>query len=351
MVSDVIFGGYIIKSNNMNILITGSAGFIGSHLIKHLFSEMEEGVIIGLDNLNAYYDTKLKKYRLEEIEKISKKFPKIKYKFIKGSINDQLLLSRIFFLYKFDVVVHLAAQAGVRYSMVHPDVYIESNIVGFHNILDICYRSNVQHFIYASSSSVYGNNRIPFRPDDPTDKPISLYAVTKKCDELFAYYFSKTKKVNTTGLRFFTVYGPSGRPDMFYYDFVNTMIKEETIEINNRGYCFRDFTYIDDAVECIIKVIKQTPKTSYNIYNISGGKIILLKDFIDVIQKELIKTGLVSPNFDFDLYKQNVPTISGDMMITEGDISLTKQVFEYEPKISIEEGIHRFIEWYKQYHC
>ena len=362
----------------MNILVTGSAGFIGANLVKRLFKEMTEGTIIGLDNLNNYYDVSLKEYRLKELESlyeavIAGSTRNLHYGFVKGSIADKDLVNKLFTEYKFDIVVNLAAQAGVRYSIENPDAYIESNIIGFYNILEACRHSmddvrckmdgyhGVQHLVYASSSSVYGGNKkVPFSVDDRVDNPVSLYAATKKSNELFAHCYSKLYDIPTTGLRFFTVYGPAGRPDMAYFGFTNKLLKGETIQIYNYGNCRRDFTYVDDIVEGIVRVMKKAPERQtgedglpippYKVYNIGGGQPENLLDFVQTLQEELVRAGVLPEDYDFEAHKQLVPMQPGDVPTTYADATALERDFGFTPKITLREGLRKFAEWYAMYY-
>ena len=373
----------MIDFNHKTILVTGSAGFIGANLVKSLFKEMTEGTIVGLDNLNRYYDVSLKKYRLKDLETIhaqtvNGKQSTVNYQFVKGSIADRDLINRLFAEYKFDIVVNLAAQAGVRYSIENPDVYVESNIIGFYNILEACRNAKelastvngkpstvnyegVQHLVYASSSSVYGGNKkVPFSTDDNVDHPVSLYAATKKSDELMAHCYSKLYDIPTTGLRFFTVYGPAGRPDMAYFGFTNKLRKGETIQIFNYGNCRRDFTYIDDIVEGIVRVMRKTParKTGddglpippYRLYNIGGGQPENLLDFVQILQEELVCAGVLPKDYDFEAHKQLVPMQAGDVPTTYADTSTLERDFGFVPMITLREGLRSFAQWYKTYY-
>jgi len=367
----------------MNILVTGSAGFIGANLMMRLLRDMTEGTIIGLDNLNSYYDPSLKKYRLQEIEK-NCQLSTVNYQFIRGSIADRDLVNRLFAEYKFDIVVNLAAQAGVRHSIDNPDAYIESNIIGFYNILEACRHAKelvrehekktvncqlstvnyqgVQHLVYASSSSVYGGNKkIPFSVDDNVDHPVSLYAATKKSDELMAHCYSKLFNIPTTGLRFFTVYGPAGRPDMAYFGFTDKLVKGTAIQIFNYGNCRRDFTYIDDIVEGIVRVMFKVPErktgedglpvSPYRLYNIGGGQPENLLDFVQILQEELVRAGVLPTNYDFEAYKELVPMQPGDVPVTYADATALEHDFGFVPKITLREGLRRFAEWYKNFYC
>ena len=357
------------------ILVTGSAGFIGSNLVLRLFKEMSEGTIVGLDNLNDYYDPTLKEYRLAEIAKIAEKST-VKYEFVKGDLADKALIDGLFEKYHFDVVVNLAAQAGVRYSITNPDAYIQSNMIGFYNILEACRHSltpgpspsrkgsyrGVEHLVYASSSSVYGGNKkVPFSTDDRVDNPVSLYAATKKSNELFAHCYSKLYDIPTTGLRFFTVYGPAGRPDMAYFGFTNKLLKGETIQIFNYGNCRRDFTYVDDIVEGVYRVMQKAPERKkgddglpippYAVYNIGGGQPENLLDFVNILQEELVRAGVLPADFDFEAHKQLVPMQPGDVPTTYADATALERDFGFTPKITLREGLRHFAEWYKSYYC
>ena len=345
----------------MNILVTGSAGFIGANLVKRLFKEMTEGTIIGLDNLNNYYDVSLKEYRLKELDTLNSQLSTINYQFFKGSIADKDLVNKLFAANKIDIVVNLAAQAGVRYSIENPDAYIESNILGFYNILEACRHHPVQHLVYASSSSVYGGNKkVPFSVDDRVDNPVSLYAATKKSNELFAHCYSKLYDIPSTGLRFFTVYGPAGRPDMAYFGFTNKLLKGETIQIYNYGNCRRDFTYVDDIVEGIVRVMKKAPEKCtgedglpippYKVYNIGGGQPENLLDFVQTLQEELVRAGVLPGNYDFEAHKQLVPMQPGDVPTTYADATALERDFGFTPKITLREGLRKFAEWYKGYY-
>ena len=341
------------------ILVTGHAGFIGSNLVHRLFAEMTSGTIVGIDNLNDYYDPSLKIYRLDELDKA--KPSGINYKSIRGNIADRELINKLFEEYKFDIVVNLAAQAGVRYSIENPDVYIESNIIGFYNILEACRHNPVEHLVYASSSSVYGGNKkVPFSTDDRVDNPVSLYAATKKSNELMAHCYSKLYIIPSTGLRFFTVYGPAGRPDMAYFGFTNKLLKGETIQIYNYGNCRRDFTYVDDIVEGIVRVIKKAPEKKtgedglpippYAVYNIGGGQPENLLDFVNILQEELLRAGVLPKDYDFEAHKQLVPMQPGDVPTTYADSTALERDFGFTPRISLREGLRRFAEWYKEYY-
>lgn len=343
------------------ILITGSAGFIGSNLTLRLLKEGFLGdnvALTGLDNMNDYYDPCLKEYRLQEIDKaaVGKQ-----YRFVKGDLADKALIDRLFAEEQFDIVVNLAAQAGVRYSIENPDAYIQSNMIGFYNILEACRHNPVEHLVYASSSSVYGGNKkIPFSTDDRVDNPVSLYAATKKSNELFAHCYSKLYDIPTTGLRFFTVYGPAGRPDMAYFSFTNKLLRGDTIQIFNYGNCRRDFTYVDDIVEGIIRVMAKAPNRQkgddglplppYAVYNIGGGQPESLLDFVQILQEELIRAGVLPEDYDFEAHKQLVPMQPGDVPTTYADATALERDFGFVPKIPLREGLRRFAQWYKAFY-
>ena len=343
------------------ILVTGSAGFIGANLVMRLLRDMPEGTIVGLDNLNNDYDVSLKEYRLRQVETLSSRNPGIHYSFVKGSIADKALVDKLFDEHKFDIVVNLAAQAGVRYSIENPDVYIESNIIGFYNILEACRHHPVEHLVYASSSSVYGGNKkVPFSVDDRVDNPVSLYAATKKSNELMAHCYSKLYDIPSTGLRFFTVYGPAGRPDMAYFGFTNKLLAGKTIQIYNYGNCRRDFTYVDDIVEGIVRVMNGAPARRvgedglpippYAVYNIGGGQPENLLDFVQILQEELLAAGVLPPDYDFEAHKQLVPMQPGDVPTTYADASALERDFGFTPKITLREGLRKFAQWYKAYY-
>ncbi len=341
------------------VLVTGSAGFIGANLVMRLFREMDGGVIVGLDNLNDYYDPSLKEYRLKELEKA--KSEAIDYVFVKGSIADMELVDKLFAQYRFDVVVNLAAQAGVRYSIENPDVYIESNVIGFYNILEACRHYPVEHLVYASSSSVYGGNKkVPFSTEDRVDNPVSLYAATKKSNELMAHCYSKLYDIPTTGLRFFTVYGPAGRPDMAYFGFTDKLLAGKTIQIFNYGNCRRDFTYVDDIVEGVFRVMQKAPERKagedglpvppYKVYNIGGGQPENLLDFVQILQEELLAAGVLPQDYDFEAHRQLVPMQPGDVPTTYADASALERDFGFTPRITLREGLRKFARWYKEYY-
>ena len=350
-----------------SILVTGAAGFIGSNLVKRLLTEQSGATIVGIDNMNAYYDVSLKEYRLKELEAIHSNLQTegskaaSSWTFVRGSIADRDLINALFEQYHFDVVVNLAAQAGVRYSIENPDVYIESNIIGFYNILEACRNNSVKHLVYASSSSVYGGNKkVPFSTDDRVDNPVSLYAATKKSNELFAHCYSKLYNIPSTGLRFFTVYGPAGRPDMAYFGFTNKLLKGETIQIYNYGNCRRDFTYVDDIVEGIVRVMAKAPEKRtgedglpippYAVYNIGGGQPENLLDFVNILQEELLRAGVLPQDYDFEAHKQLVPMQPGDVPTTYADATALERDFGFTPKITLREGLRQFAEWYKAYY-
>ena len=343
------------------ILVTGSAGFIGSNLVKQLLKTNEEISIIGFDSVNDYYDVSIKDYRLAEIEKLAGSKPKCKYTFIKGNLADKALIEKIFTENKIDIVVNLAAQAGVRYSITNPDAYIESNIIGFYNILEACRNHPVEHLVYASSSSVYGGNKkVPFSTDDKVDNPVSLYAATKKSNELMAHAYSKLYNIPSTGLRFFTVYGPAGRPDMAYFGFTNKLVKGETIKIFNYGNCKRDFTYVDDIVEGVKRVMMSPPEKKngedglpvppYKIYNIGNNNPENLLDFVQILSEELIRAGVLPQDYDFDAHKELVPMQPGDVPVTYADTSALENDFGFKPSTSLRDGLRKFAEWYKNFY-
>ena len=349
-----------IELNEKVILVTGAAGFIGANLVKRLMKDAKGATIVGIDNMNDYYDPELKAYRLGELKANSEKL-NLDYHFVKGDLADRELINRLFEEYKFDVVVNLAAQAGVRYSITNPDAYIQSNIIGFYNILEACRHFPVQHLVYASSSSVYGGNKkVPFSTDDRVDNPVSLYAATKKSNELFAHCYSKLYNIPTTGLRFFTVYGPAGRPDMAYFGFTNKLLKGETIQIFNYGNCRRDFTYVDDIVEGIVRVMQGAPEKKsgedglpippYAVYNIGGGQPENLLDFVNILQEELVRAGVLPEDYDFEAHKQLVPMQPGDVPTTYADAAALERDFGFTPKITLREGLRQFAEWYAEYY-
>ena len=348
-----------IELNNKTILVTGTAGFIGSNLVRRLFKDLKGATIVGIDNLNDYYDVRLKEYRLNELQKSVPE--SITWEFIKGDIADRSTIDDVFSKYRPAVVVNLAAQAGVRYSIENPDAYIQSNMMGFYNILEACRHNPVEHLVYASSSSVYGGNKkVPFSTDDRVDNPVSLYAATKKSNELMAHCYSKLYNIPSTGLRFFTVYGPAGRPDMAYFGFTNKLVKGETIQIFNYGNCRRDFTYVDDIVEGIVRVMAGAPEKKvgedglplppYAIYNIGGGQPENLLDFVTILQEELLRAGVLPQDYDFESHKQLVPMQPGDVPTTYADSKALERDFGFTPKISLREGLRHFAEWYKAFY-
>ena len=345
-----------IDLKGKTILITGAAGFIGSNLVKELFNTVDDIKIIGIDNMNDYYDVSIKEYRLEEINKLNKNFI-----FIKGDISDKETIDNLFNEYKPSVVVNLAAQAGVRYSITNPDAYIKSNLIGFYNILEACRHNEVEHLVYASSSSVYGSNKkVPYSTDDKVDNPVSLYAATKKSNELMAHAYSKLYNIPSTGLRFFTVYGPAGRPDMAYFGFTNKLLKGETIEIFNYGNCKRDFTYIDDIVEGVKRVMQGAPDKKlgedglpippYAVYNIGNQNPENLLDFVDILQQELIDAGVLPKDYDFEAHKKLVPMQPGDVPITYADTTPLEKDFGFKPSTPLRTGLRNFAKWYKEFY-
>lgn len=350
-----------IEINNKTILVTGAAGFIGSALAKRLCRENPDAKIIGYDSVNDYYDVSLKEYRLNELAKLQN------FVFVKGNLADKKLLTDVFNKYKPQIVVNLAAQAGVRYSITNPDAYIESNLIGFYNILEACRHSydngatGVEHLVYASSSSVYGTNKkVPYSVDDKVDNPVSLYAATKKSNELLAHSYSKLYNIPSTGLRFFTVYGPAGRPDMAYFGFTNKLVKGEKIKIFNYGNCKRDFTYIDDIVEGVIRVMQGAPDRKkgedglpiqpYALYNIGNNSPENLLDFVQILQEELVNAGILPSDYNFEEHKELVAMQPGDVPITYADTSALEKDFGFKPKTSLREGLHKFAQWYKEFY-
>ena len=352
------------------ILVTGCAGFIGSNLVLKLLERNEPMTIIGIDNMNEYYDVSLKEFRLNQIKKELEKNPLVKWDFIKDSIADKTVIDELFHKYNFDIVVNLAAQAGVRYSIINPDAYIQSNIIGFYNILEACRHSmdkndgvydGVKHLVYASSSSVYGSNKkVPYSTEDKVDNPMSLYAATKKSNELLAHSYSKLYNIPSTGLRFFTVYGPAGRPDMAYFGFTNKLIKGEKIQIFNYGNCKRDFTYVDDIVEGVMRVMQAPPEKEdgedglpippYDVYNIGNSSPENLLDFVQILQEELINAGVLPEDYDFDAHKELVAMQPGDVPVTYADTSDLERDFGYKPATSLREGLRKFAKWYKDFY-
>lgn len=350
-----------VDLNKKSILITGVAGFIGANLAKKLIYEHNDFTLVGLDNLNDYYDVSLKNYRLDEITTLLKAKKNIKWNFIHGNISDKALIDSLFEEYHFDVVVNLAAQAGVRYSIINPDAYIESNVLGFYNILEACRKYTVEHLVYASSSSVYGTNKtIPYSTDDKTDSPVSLYAATKKSNELMAHAYSKLYNIPTTGLRFFTVYGPAGRPDMAYFGFTNKLINGETIDIFNFGNCKRDFTYIDDIIEGVTRVMKCAPSKEdgedglpippFRVYNIGNNSPENLMDFVRILGEELIRANVLPDDFDIDSHSRLVSMQPGDVPITYADTTPLERDFGFKPSTALRDGLRAFAQWYYDFY-
>ena len=351
------------------ILITGAAGFIGCNLVLELLRSMPGVKIIGLDNMNDYYDVSIKEYRLQQIEKAAVTHADCEWIFIKGNLADKVLIDKIFADYKPGIVVNLAAQAGVRYSITNPDAYIESNLIGFYNILEACRHSydngaaGVEHLVYASSSSVYGSNKkVPYSTDDKVDNPVSLYAATKKSNELLAHAYSKLYNIPSTGLRFFTVYGPAGRPDMAYFGFTNKLLAGKTIEIFNYGNCKRDFTYVDDIVEGVMRVMQAPPERKtgedglplppYKVYNIGNSHPENLLDFVTILQEELLRAGVLPADYDFEAHKKLVPMQPGDVPVTYADTTPLERDFGFKPSTPLRDGLRKFAQWYKEfYHC
>ena len=343
------------------ILVTGAAGFIGANLALRLLKEVPQVNLIGLDSVNDYYDVSIKEYRLRQIRELANKKADSRWTFIKGNLADKDLISRIFEENHPAVVVNLAAQAGVRYSITNPDAYIESNILGFYNILEACRHYPVEHLVYASSSSVYGSNKkVPYSTDDKVDNPVSLYAATKKSNELMAHAYAKLYNIPSTGLRFFTVYGPAGRPDMAYFGFTNKLLKGEIIQIFNYGNCKRDFTYIDDIVEGVVRVMKKPPEKKngedglpippYAIYNIGNSNPENLLDFVQILSEELVRAGVLPANYDFETHKELVPMQPGDVPVTYADTSALERDFGFKPRTPLREGLRKFAEWYKEFY-
>ena len=352
---------------NSKILVTGAAGFIGANLVMRLLETEPEVEILGIDSLNDYYDPAIKDFRLAEIEKTAKEHPDSKWTFVKGNIADKALIDRLFAEFQPDIVVNLAAQAGVRYSITNPDAYIESNLIGFYNILEACRHSydngagGVRHLVYASSSSVYGSNKkVPYSTDDKVDNPVSLYAATKKSNELMAHAYSKLYDIPSTGLRFFTVYGPAGRPDMAYFGFTNKLLRGETIRIFNYGNCKRDFTYIDDIVEGVIRVMKKAPERRtgedglpvppYAVYNIGNSNPENLLDFVRILQEELVAAGVLPADYDFEAHRELVPMQPGDVPVTYADTSALERDFGFRPSTPLRVGLRAFARWYKKFY-
>lgn len=356
-----------IDLKNKTILVTGAAGFIGAYLVMDLFDTISPVTVIGIDNMNDYYDVSIKEYRLQEIEKKVAGNQKISWKFIKADISDKSVINVLFQIYKPEIVINLAAQAGVRYSITNPDVYISSNLDGFYNILEACRHSydggakGVEHLVYASSSSVYGGNtKVPFSTDDRVDYPVSLYAATKKSNELLAHAYSKLYNIPSTGLRFFTVYGPAGRPDMAYFGFTNKLLKGEKIQIFNYGNCMRDFTYVDDIVHGVKLVMQAPPEKKvgedglpvppYALYNIGNSSPENLLDFVDILQQELIRAKVLPEDYDFEAHKELVPMQAGDVPVTYADTNALERDFRFKPSTDLRRGLRRFAEWYKEFY-
>ena len=350
-----------VDLNGKTILVTGAAGFIGANLVLELLRTAQKVHIVGLDSVNDYYDVSIKHWRLSEIEKLAAQYPQSRWTFIKGNLADKGVIEDCFTTYRFDVVVNLAAQAGVRYSITNPDAYIEANIIGFYNILEACRNHPVQHLVYASSSSVYGSNKkVPYSTDDKVDNPVSLYAATKKSNELLAHAYSKLYNIPSTGLRFFTVYGPAGRPDMAYFGFTNKLLKGQTIEIFNFGNCKRDFTYVDDIVEGVKRVMQNAPEKQagedglpippYRVYNIGNSSPENLLDFVDILQQELTAAGVLPEDYDFEAHKKLVPMQPGDVPVTYADTAALEADLGFKPNTSLREGLRRFARWYKEFY-
>lgn len=356
-----------INLQNKTILVTGAAGFIGSNLVLELLRTVSPVKIVGIDNMNDYYDVSIKEYRLKEIESLAASHPESTWTFLKGSISDRELVQKVFAEYKPEIVVNLAAQAGVRYSITNPDDYIESNLIGFYHILEACRHSydngetGVEHLVYASSSSVYGSNKkVPYSTDDKVDNPVSLYAATKKSNELMAHAYSKLYNIPSTGLRFFTVYGPAGRPDMAYFSFTNKLLKGETIQIFNYGNCKRDFTYVDDIVEGVKRVMQAPPERKtgedglpvppYAVYNIGNNQPENLLDFVDILQQELIRAGVLPEDYDFEAHKKLVPMQPGDVPVTYADTSALERDFGFKPSTSLRDGLRAFARWFREFY-
>lgn len=350
-----------------HILVTGAAGFIGSQLVTRLFKEVDGATIVGLDSVNDYYDVRIKEYRLSQLDKLVAESPSNRWIFVKGNLADKALIDSLFAEYDFDVVVNLAAQAGVRYSITNPEAYIESNIIGFYNILEACRHSydggkrGVEHLVYASSSSVYGSNKkVPYSIEDKVDNPVSLYAATKKSNELMAHAYSKLYNIPSTGLRFFTVYGPAGRPDMAYFGFTDKLRNGETIKIFNFGNCMRDFTYVDDIVEGVYRVMCKAPERKqgedglpeppYAVYNIGNSEPENLLNFVDILQQELIRAGVLPADYDFETHKELVAMQPGDVPVTFADTTALERDFGFKPHTSLRDGLRRFAEWYKEFY-
>lgn len=357
---DSVFEGNVSLTGK-TILVTGVAGFIGANLVKRLYQDVEGLTVIGIDNMNDYYDVRIKEYRLAELEQNES------FVFVKGNIADKTVITELFEKYHPRIVVNLAAQAGVRYSITNPDVYIESNLIGFYNILEACRHSydhgavGVEHLVYASSSSVYGSNqKVPYSTEDQVDTPLSLYAATKKSNELMAHAYSKLYNIPSTGLRFFTVYGPAGRPDMAYFAFTNSLRAGQTIQIFNYGNCKRDFTYVDDIVEGVIRVMQKAPEKKngedglplppYRVYNIGNHSPENLLDFVNILQQELIRAGVLPEEYDFEAHKELVPMQPGDVPVTCADTTALEADFGFKPSTSLRDGLRKFAEWYKEFY-
>lgn len=348
-----------IDLNGKTIFVTGAAGFIGSNLVKRLFLDVKDATIVGIDNMNDYYDVSLKDYRLEQL---SQSVPEnTTWQFVRGDIADKSLIERVFEQYRPQVVVNLAAQAGVRYSITNPDAYIQSNLIGFYNILEACRHWPVEHLVYASSSSVYGTNKkVPYSTDDKVDNPVSLYAATKKSNELMAHAYSKLYNIPSTGLRFFTVYGPAGRPDMAYFGFTNKLRRGETIQIFNYGNCMRDFTYVDDIVEGVVRIMQGAPEKRlgddglplppYAVYNIGNNQPENLLTFVDILQQELVSAGVLPADYDFEAHKQLVPMQPGDVPTTYADTSALERDYGFKPSTSLRDGLRAFAQWYANFY-
>ena len=348
-----------INLNGKTILVTGSAGFIGANLVKRLFQDVKDATIVGIDNMNDYYDVSLKEFRLSELDRLVP--DGTRYEFVRGDIADRDTIDRLFSQYRPAVVVNLAAQAGVRYSITNPDAYVQSNLIGFYNILEACRHYPVEHLVYASSSSVYGSNKkVPYSTDDKVDNPVSLYAATKKSNELLAHAYSKLYDIPSTGLRFFTVYGPAGRPDMAYFGFTNKLVKGQTIEIFNFGNCRRDFTYVDDIVEGVVRIMQGAPERQkgddglplppYAVYNIGNNNPENLLTFVDILQQELIRAHILPADYDFEAHKRLVPMQPGDVPVTYADTSALERDFGFRPSTSLRDGLRRFAQWYAEFY-
>lgn len=346
-----------VNLSGKTVLVTGAAGFIGSNLVKRLFSDYSDIRVIGIDNITPYYDVNIKHERLKQIEALGRNWT-----FVEASIADKNAVDSLFSSHHIAVVVNLAAQAGVRYSITHPDAYIQSNLIGFYNLLEACRHHEVEHLVYASSSSVYGSNKkVPYSTDDKVDNPVSLYAATKKSNELMAHAYSKLYNIPSTGLRFFTVYGPTGRPDMAYFGFTDKLVKGDTIKIFNYGHCQRDFTYIDDIVEGIVRVMKHAPEKRngddglpippYKVYNIGNSHPESLLEFVSILQEELVRAGVLPADYDFEAHRQLVPMQPGDVPVTYADTTPLEQDFGYKPSTPLRQGLRAFAEWYRKYYA